>query len=114
VGKKPRNNNASHPVNAILNYAFAVLESQVRAQTVATGCDLTIRLLHSGRIGRGRRDFVLDLMEPLRPIVDRKVLKFVQAHTFRPADFTIRSEGVCRLNPEMAKHIVKLVVDNTA
>lgn len=28
--QKPRNNNACHPVNAILNYAYAVLESQIR------------------------------------------------------------------------------------
>jgi CRISPR-associated protein Cas1 len=49
VGKKPRNNNASHPVNAILNYAYAVLESQVRTQIAAAGYDPTIGLLHSGR-----------------------------------------------------------------
>ena len=47
--KKPKNNNASHPVNAILNYAYAVLESQVRIQIVAAGYDPTIGLLHSGR-----------------------------------------------------------------
>jgi CRISP-associated protein Cas1 len=107
VGKKPRNNNASHPVNAILNYAYAVLESQVRIQIVAAGYAPTIGLLHSGRVGRGRDDFVLDLMEPQRPIVDRKILDFVQAHTFNPKDFTIRSDGVCRLNPELARHVVK-------
>jgi CRISPR-associated protein Cas1 len=45
---------------------------------------------------------VFDLMEPLRPIVDRSMLQFVQAHTFHAADFTIRSDGVCRLNqPEL-------------
>ena len=61
----------------MLNYAYAVLESQVRIQIVAAGYDPTIGLLHSGRVGRGRHDFVLDLMEPLRPIVDRKVLEFL-------------------------------------
>ena len=96
--------NASHPVNAILNYAYAILESQARIQVVAAGFDPTIGFVHSGR--RGRPDFVLDLMEPLRPIVDRKVLEFVWAHTFHPADFTIRSDGVCRLNPVMVKHVV--------
>jgi CRISP-associated protein Cas1 len=104
--KKVGNRNASHPVNAILNYAYAVLESQVRVQIVAAGFDPTIGFLHSGR--RGRSDFVLDFMEPQRPMVDRKVLEFVQAHMFHPADFSIRSDGVCRLNPEMAKRIVTL------
>jgi hypothetical protein len=36
---------------------------------------------------------VLDLRLPLRPLADRKALEFVQAHTFHPADFTIRSDG---------------------
>lgn len=44
-----------------------------------------------------------DLMEPLRPVVDRNVLKFAPAHTFMPRDFTINSKGECRLNPQMAK-----------
>jgi CRISP-associated protein Cas1 len=112
VGKKPRNNNASHPVNAILNYVYAVLESQVRTEIVTAGYDPTIGLLHAGRVGRGRHDFVLDLMEPLRPIADRKVLEFIQAHTFHPADFTIRSDGVCRLNPELARLVVRQTTDS--
>ncbi len=104
--KKGRNRNASHPVNAILNYAYAVLESQVRIQIVAAGFDPTIGFLHSGR--RRRPDFVLDLMEPQRPVVDRGVLEFVQARTFHRADFTIQSDGVCRLNPDLAKHVASI------
>lgn len=61
--------NATHPVNSILNYGYSILESQIRIQLVAAGLDPTIGVLHSGR--RGRSDFVLDLMEPLRPIIDR-------------------------------------------
>ena len=45
-------------------------------------------------------------MEPLRPVVDRGVLDLVRDQTFKPADFTIRKDGVCRLNPELAKCIV--------
>jgi CRISPR-associated protein Cas1 len=47
-------------------------------------------------------------MEPHRPLVDRKVLEFVKGHVFEPADFVIRSDGVCRLNPEMARCIAGL------
>jgi len=84
-----------------------VLESQVRIQVLAAGFDPTVGFLHAGSAGGS--DFVLDLMEPLRPLVDRRVLKFVQAYTFHPADFTIRSDGVCRVNPELAKLIAKLI-----
>jgi len=75
-------------------------------QIVADGYDPKIGFLHTYNVGRPA--LVLDLIEPLRPIVDRKVLEFVQTHTFHPADFTLRSDGLCRLNPEMARHIVGL------
>jgi CRISPR associated protein, Cas1 family len=52
---------------------------------------------------------VYDLMEPYRPIVDRKLLAFVRATTFTPADFTITSKRVCLLNPQLARNIVRLV-----
>jgi len=70
------------------------------------GYDPTIGFLHSSN--SDRHAFVLDLMEPLRPIVDRKVLEFVQSQVFHPADFTIENDGVCRLNSEMAKHVAGL------
>ena len=45
-------------------------------------------------------------MEPQRPKVDREVLDFVKGQVFDPSDFVIRSDGVCRLNPEMARMVV--------
>jgi CRISPR-associated protein Cas1 len=54
-----------------------------------------------------RAAFVFDLMEPLRPVVDHIVLDFIHAETFEPADFTIRWDGVCRLNPELAGVLVR-------
>jgi CRISPR-associated endonuclease Cas1 len=102
-----RNRNAMHPLNAMLNYGLAVLESQVRMAVVAAGLDPTIGYFH-GRYG-GKQTLVLDLMEPMRPLVDRAVLGFSQAHTFSPGDLTLRDDGICRLNPELARNIVSLV-----
>ena len=48
-------------------------------------------------------------MEPERPKVDRAVLDFIKGHVFDPADFVIRTDGVCRLNPEMARMVVHRV-----
>jgi CRISP-associated protein Cas1 len=79
----------------------------VRIQVCAAGYDPTIGFFHAGR--GGRSDFVLDLMEPLRPIVDRHILQFVQAHTFHPEDFTIRSDGVC--NPGLGLLVARLAAD---
>jgi CRISP-associated protein Cas1 len=95
------NRNAAHPVNAMLNYAYTVLESELRIKAIADGYDPTMGVMHEGRDGSSK--FVFDLMEPERPKVDRAVLDFVKATVFDPADFTIRSDGVVRLNPQIGE-----------
>jgi CRISP-associated protein Cas1 len=101
------NRNAAHPVNAILNYAYAGLESKIRIKAISDGYDPTIGIMHEGHAGSSK--FVFDLMERDRPRVDRAVLDFVKLHVFDPADFVIRADGVCRLNPEMARMVVATV-----
>ena len=105
--KRAQNRNASHPVNAILNYAYAILESRVRSDIVALGYDPMIGFLHS--YSEDRAALVFDLMEPLRPVVDHVVLDFIHAETFDAADFTIRRDGVCRLNPELVRVLIGLL-----
>ncbi len=101
------NRNAAHPVNAILNYAYAALESEIRIKVISEGYDPTIGIMHEGSDGSSK--FIFDLMEPERPKVDRRVLDFVKGHVFDPADFVIRADGICRLNPEMARMVVARV-----
>jgi CRISPR-associated protein Cas1 len=101
-----RNRHATHPVNAMLNYAYAVLESQVRIATVSEGLDPTIGYLHSCRSGRVA--LVYDLMEALRSSVDRSILDFIRAHTFTPADFALGTGGVCRMHPQLARQVANL------
>jgi CRISPR-associated endonuclease Cas1 len=98
------NEHATHPLNAMLNYAYAVLESQVRIATVAAGLDPTIGYLHAGHPGRAALAY--DLMEPLRPLVDRAVLAFTTTHTLAPSDFVLTSEGICRLHPQLTRTMV--------
>jgi CRISP-associated protein Cas1 len=102
------NRNAAHPVNATLNYAYAVLQSQIQIKAVTEGYDPTIGIMHEARDGSSA--FIFDLMEPERPAIDRKVLEFIKLHVFDPADFVIRSDGVCRLNPEMARVVAQMAV----
>jgi CRISPR-associated protein Cas1 len=101
------NRNAAHPINAILNYAYAGLESEIRIEAISEGYDPTIGIMHEGSDGSSK--FIFDLMESERPTVDRAVLDFVKGHVFDPADFVIRTDGVCRLNPEMARMVVAKV-----
>jgi CRISPR/Cas system-associated endonuclease Cas1 len=55
--------------------------------------------------------FVFDMMEPGRPVIDAAVLRFVLRTALSGADFPIRSDGVCRLAPQLARRICKLVTD---
>ena len=104
----PSNRRATHPINAMLNYAYGILESQVRIQTIADGYDPKIGLFHQ-TTKSDRYSFVYDQMEPLRPIVDREILRIVNEETFSGADFELQSDGVCRLNPELARTIVQRI-----
>jgi len=96
-------NNARHPLNTMLNYGYALLMSEVRTEIVSAGFDPSIGIAH--RREGNRIPFVYDLMEPLRPIVDRKILGFALSNTFSPGDFTINRQGACRLNPQLAKAV---------
>src|ERR1700679_3765303 len=98
------NRNAAHPVNAMLNYAYAALESQIRIKAISEGYDPTIGIMREGSDGSSK--FIFDLMEIERPKVDRAVLDFIKAHVCDPTEFVIRSDGVCRVNPEMARMVV--------
>lgn len=101
-----RNRHASHPVNAMLNYAYGVLESQVRTATIASGLDSTIGYLHACHPGRAA--LVYDLMEPLRSQVDRLVLDLVRSSAFSPNDFILTDRGICRLHPQLARKTARL------
>lgn len=88
----------------MLNYAYGILENEVRMPLVGAGFDLSIGVLHTSY--ERQQPLVYDLMEPLRPIVDRAILSIVQTQTFTPGDFTLLDTGVCRVNPQLAKCIV--------
>jgi CRISPR-associated endonuclease Cas1 len=107
-----RNSNrfATHPVNAMLNYAYAALEGQLRMALIGAGFDISVGFLHS--LGRSRVPLLLDLLEPCRTIADRVVLKVVREEIFSPGDFTITSDGVVRLHPQLARRVVGLMSMN--
>lgn len=106
------NRNATHPVNAMMNYVYGMLESQVRIAAVTAGLDPTQGFLHANRPGRVA--LVYDLMEPLRPKVDLLLMKFLMNRKFSPSDFIMNVAGVCRLHPQLARNIATLTVEQDA
>lgn len=107
TGVKPENRNASHPINAMLNYAYAVKLAQLQIEAIGNGYDPTIGIIHNGK--RGSPALVLDFIEPHRPAVDALILRLVTEQRFAAADFIVRRDGVCRLSPQLARMIASLV-----
>jgi CRISPR-associated endonuclease Cas1 len=106
-GVKGKNRKADHPINAMLNYAYAMLESEVRINAAAEGYDPMVGIYHHA--AKGSPAYVFDLMEPERPRIDRAVLKFALSEKFTAADFILRQDGVCRLGPQLAGMVCKAV-----
>jgi len=99
-----KNRFATHPVNAMLNYAYAALESSTRIDVIADGYDPTIGIMHDSWKPE-KHSLVFDLMEPMRLVVDRPILKMIRDEKFSGADFMLQANGVCRLNPQLASRI---------
>jgi len=105
-GRFATNKHATHPLNAMLNYAYAVLRSQVQIEAAAEGYDPRRGIMHHDR--DDTQALVYDLLEPRRPIVDAKVLDFALKTPFTGADFVMREDGVCRVTPQLARRICAL------
>jgi len=100
------NRHANHPVNAMLNYAYAALRSQIHIETVSEGYDPRRGIMHHDR--DDTHAFVYDLIEPRRPVVDAAILEFVRRTPFTGADFVLRDDGVCRLGPQLARRVAQI------
>ncbi|HUO00962.1 MAG TPA: CRISPR-associated endonuclease Cas1 [Bradyrhizobium sp.] len=105
--KHGRNRNATHPVNAMLNYAYGVLQHVVLGRITGAALDPTVGYFHGNY--RDKTALVYDVMEPLRPVVDRRVLELVKKEQFSPADFSLCHNGTCRLHPALARIVVQLL-----
>jgi CRISPR-associated protein Cas1 len=106
------NRGATHPMNAMLNYAYGVLIAQTQVRLIAEGYDPTIGIMHDRESDRGNYPaFALDHMEPLRPVVDRSILRLITTTVFTGGDFSIQHNGVCRLNPQLARRVASLAME---
>src|SRR5713226_867016 len=86
---------AANPVNSILNYLYALLESEARLAAAALGLDPGLGVLHVDTPARD--SLALDLMEPVRPQVDAFVLDWITREPLRREWFFERRDGNCRL-----------------
>jgi CRISPR-associated endonuclease Cas1 len=93
IGGGPRM--AVNPAGAILNYLYALLEAEARLACLTVGLDPAIAIVHADI--RGRDSLPLDLMEAVRPSVDRYLLALLRDRVFRASDFHETQRGNVRL-----------------
>jgi CRISPR-associated protein Cas1 len=84
-----------NPPNAVLNYLYAVLESEARLAAAALGLDPGLGVMHMDT--NTRDSLACDLMEPVRPLVDAYVLKWLTSQPLKREWFFEERNGTCRL-----------------
>jgi CRISPR-associated endonuclease Cas1 len=99
---------AVNPANAILNYLYAVLESESRLALATLGLDPGIGMLHSDL--RSRDSLACDLMEPVRPKVDSLVLNLLFSEQLRREWFFEQRDGNCRLMGSFAEKLSETAI----
>jgi CRISPR-associated endonuclease Cas1 len=99
------NRKAERPVNALLNYCYALLEAEAILACHAVGLDPGFGIVHSDT--RGRQSLALDIMEPVRPAVDAFVLDLLERRTFRKAEFAETPDGHCRLKAPLTHELAE-------
>jgi CRISPR-associated endonuclease Cas1 len=94
---------ASNPVNAILNYLYAILEAETRLAAATLGLDPGVGVMHVDALYRD--SLACDLMEPVRPDIDAFVLDWLKREPLSRNAFFEQRDGNCRLMDSLASKL---------
>lgn len=95
---------ARHPINAMLNAAFAVTAGRLAAYIAATGLSPAVGFLHTDKLGRW--SLAYDAIEPLRPMIEARLFRFVARERFASGDFVRAADGSLRLAPGLLRAVL--------
>lgn len=88
---------AKDPFNALLNYLYGMLYSEVEGIAIATGLDPQLGILHADDYNTP--SFVFDAIEPFRPWVDRLVMESFQEKKVNADFFEQKDNGTWLSSP---------------
>jgi CRISPR-associated endonuclease Cas1 len=100
---KGRARKATSPAHAVLNYGYAILETEATIACHVMGLDPSLGLMHTDLRYRG--SLATDLMEPARPAVDDAVLDLLQKRELTRDDLRETREGVCRIGAPLIREL---------
>jgi hypothetical protein len=98
---------AANPPNAILNYLYALLESEARLAAAVLGLDAGLGVLHVDTTARD--SLACDVMEPVRPHVDAYLLDWITRQPLHREWFFEERNGNCRLMAPFAAQLSETV-----
>jgi CRISPR-associated endonuclease Cas1 len=94
---------AINPANAILNFCFAIAESECRLALSICGIDPAIGFIH---LDTPRRDsMALDVLETIRPSIEAWLLSWITREPLRRSDFFETGTGNCRLMSRLCSEL---------
>jgi CRISPR-associated endonuclease Cas1 len=96
---------ACNPPNGILNFLYALLESEARLAAAALGLDPGLGVLHVDTTARD--SLACDLMEPVRAQVDSYLLHLITHEYLSRSWFIEEPDGNCRLSAEFASRLAQ-------
>lgn len=96
------NYRASDPVNAMLNYSYGILKTLTLESCYKLWLDPYFGLNHTDKRRKVSEGMIYDLMEPARPLVDRKILSLLDEMQFTRYHHVERSDGTVRICEEMS------------
>jgi CRISPR-associated endonuclease Cas1 len=94
---------AVNPPNCILNFCYAILESEARLAAAELGLDPGLGVLHKDTPNRD--SLACDLMEPVRPLVDAYLFDWMNRGPLRREWFFEQPNGNCRLMGSFAAQL---------
>lgn len=103
------NMNASDPINALLNYGYAILEGMTRKCINSVGLDPSIGFLHE--IAPSKYPLVYDFQELFRHVVDYSVIQILESG-LKKSDFITTENYHIRLKPNTAKLLIGKIKEN--
>ena len=104
------NMNASDEINALLNYGYAVLESEIKKDLNDVGLDSTIGFLHE--VSDSKMPLVYDLQELYRWLIDKSVIELLEDKKLKKSDFIVTENYHIRLTETTAKLLIDKINTN--
>ncbi len=104
-----REHEAKDPVNAMLNYGYGILYSEIEKSCILAGLDPYLGFLHTDRYGKP--SMVLDMIEEFRqPVVDRAIITLFALKKVEDSDF--ETSGNCfMLSKKGREKVIEAVME---